>query len=317
MTLKTPSVLAFERKLDISDATFWQTNGKDKMPVLVQEKSVRGTISNRLKNAIASDPAKLDSEIQKANLQTVDASFLDESCDTLITRFTVKVLPFDGKANVCNEQAYQNALLDVVQAYKDEHGFDELARRYAYNIANARFLWRNRMGAESVSVVVTLGDESVKFANARELSLNNFDYQDDKLARLASWIKGGLMGDKFTILTVEAYAKVGFGQEVYPSQELILDTGSKKRRCFIVWATRAKTVLVCTHKRSVTPFVRLMIGIQMPSFLWRPSLMERLPPLARHFVSPKKSRTFIACLTVGLKTAKSQATTSNTTSWAY
>ncbi|MBE9590102.1 type I-F CRISPR-associated protein Csy3 [Moraxella sp. K127] len=230
MTLKTPSVLAFERKLDISDATFWQTNGKDKMPVLVQEKSVRGTISNRLKNAIASDPAKLDSEIQKANLQTVDASFLDESCDTLITRFTVKVLPFDGKANVCNEQAYQNALLDVVQAYKDEHGFDELARRYAYNIANARFLWRNRMGAESVSVVVTFGDESVEFANARELSLNNFDYQDDKLALLASWIKGGLMGDKFTILTVEAHAKVGFGQEVYPSQELILDTGSKKSK---------------------------------------------------------------------------------------
>lgn len=231
--LTTPSVLAFERKLDISDATFYQTAGIDGQaisPVTVQEKSVRGTISNRLKNAITSDPAKLDAEIQKANLQTVDASFLDESCDTLIARFSVKVLPFHGIANVCNQQDYQKALLELVQTYKDEHGFLELARRYAHNIANARFLWRNRMGAESVVVTVTFGEESLVFKNARTLALNHFNHSDDDLARLANWIQGGLAGDKFTLLSVEARAVVGYGQEVYPSQELILDTGSKKSK---------------------------------------------------------------------------------------
>lgn len=57
-TLKTASVLAFERNLDISDAYLWQTNSqadtdknKDstRTPVVIKEKSVRGTISNRLK----------------------------------------------------------------------------------------------------------------------------------------------------------------------------------------------------------------------------------------------------------------------------
>ena len=53
--LKTASVLAFERKLDPSDALFqagkWddRDHGKQWPTVNVREKSVRGTISNRLK----------------------------------------------------------------------------------------------------------------------------------------------------------------------------------------------------------------------------------------------------------------------------
>ena len=54
-TLKTASVLAFERKLDPSDALLFSGSWKDRQsqsgwaPVAVREKSVRGTISNRLK----------------------------------------------------------------------------------------------------------------------------------------------------------------------------------------------------------------------------------------------------------------------------
>ena len=98
--LKTASVLAFERKLDISDAFFWQKDSKDDkasaIPVPIREKSVRGTISNRLKSAIASDPVKLDAEIEKPNLQRVDAAALDDDKDTLIVRWSCKALPFDG-----------------------------------------------------------------------------------------------------------------------------------------------------------------------------------------------------------------------------
>ena len=53
--LKTASVLAFERKLDPSDAVFHAGNWEDLAksaswpPVRLREKSVRGTISNRLK----------------------------------------------------------------------------------------------------------------------------------------------------------------------------------------------------------------------------------------------------------------------------
>ena len=59
-TLKTASVLAFERKLSNSDAQMysgdWGSVGNNNgwSPIIVNEKAVRGTISNRQKNAIQS-----------------------------------------------------------------------------------------------------------------------------------------------------------------------------------------------------------------------------------------------------------------------
>lgn len=236
--LKTASVLAFERNLDVSDAYLWQTNSQNKAddkeptrsPVTIKEKSVRGTISNRLKNPNKMDPAKLDAETEKANLQTVDSASLDEENDTLITRFSVKVLPFTGKPNVCNDQNYQQALEQVVSDYIHNQGLDELSRRYAINILNARWMWRNRVGAEKISVTVRCNDKTISLEDAKAYSLKNFDTEDDSVKQVANWIKAGLSGDEFIILYVEAQAVIGFGQEVYPSQELILDTGSKKSK---------------------------------------------------------------------------------------
>lgn len=233
MTLKTASVLAFERSLDISDATFFQINSANKeskpIPVKITEKSVRGTISNRLKNAIANDPAKLDAEIEKANLQKVDSASLNEDCDTLIVKWSCKVLPFTGTPNVCNNQDYQRALLAAVTDYLNEQGVAELAKRYATNITNARWLWRNRVGAESIGVSVKYANETLTF-DAQSMSLKNFEANNADLTKLAKQIEKGLSGDEFVILYIEAKANMGYGQEVYPSQELVLDTGKTKSK---------------------------------------------------------------------------------------
>ena len=239
-TLKTASVLAFERNLDISDAFFAQRDSQNKeskpQPVTIKEKSVRGTISNRLKNPEKIDPAKLDAEIEKANLQRVDSASLDESCDTLIVTWSCKVLPFTGKPSVCNNQDYQKALVDTVQGYLDTHGVSELARRYATNISNARWLWRNRVGAERISVDVscTVNDAKLSFSfDAKSISLRGFDsdtQHTDDINQLSNLIEQGLNDDAFIILYVKASAIMGYGQEVYPSQELVLDTGKTKSK---------------------------------------------------------------------------------------
>lgn len=235
--LKTASVLAFERNLDISDAFFTQQNSQNKdskaQPVSIKEKSVRGTISNRLKNPEKTDPAKLDAEIEKANLQRVDSAALDEDCDTLVVTWSCKVLPFSGKPSVCNDQDYQQALVSTVQDYLDNQGVGELARRYATNIANARWLWRNRVGAESIIVNVSCDIDGTKQNfefDAKSISLKDFNTDDSKINELAGLIEKGLNDDTFIILYVKATAIIGYGQEVYPSQELVLDTGKTKSK---------------------------------------------------------------------------------------
>lgn len=233
MTLKTASVLAFEKNLDCSDGFYWQYDSarseQAATPVGISEKSVRGTISNRLKNAVANDPMKLDAEIQKPNLQTIDNAALDENKDTLLVKWSCKVLPFSGQPCACNNQDYQSALMEKVRDYIDAHGFDELAKRYAANIANARWLWRNRVGAERIEVRVTRGEQTLTF-DAKSYSIHHFDHDDEQLATLAQWIADGLADKQFTILYIEAHAHIGYGQQVFPSQELVLDTGNRKSK---------------------------------------------------------------------------------------
>ncbi len=236
-TLKTASVLAFERKLDPSDALMYagqweQRDSADSwQPVVMREKSVRGTISNRLKTK-DQDPAKLDAAIENPNLQTVDVATLSHDADTLMTRFTLRVLGGAGKPSACNNADYQAKLNAMVKGYVASHGFTELARRYAHNLANGRFLWRNRMGAEAVEVRIRLLEQGSAISewifDALTLSLRDFTPSDAAKAdldELAGHISNGLSGERYVLLEVVAYARVGAGQEVFPSQELILDRG--------------------------------------------------------------------------------------------
>ncbi|CAM3773774.1 type I-F CRISPR-associated protein Csy3 [Castellaniella denitrificans] len=236
MSLKTASVLAFERKLDPSDALFaagqWDDQSEaDQWPAVgIKEKSVRGTISNRLK-AAEQDPAKLDAAIENPNLQTVDVAALPADADTLKVSFTLRVLPGTGKPSACNSAEYEAKLMQVVGGYVEANGFTELARRYAHNLANGRFLWRNRVGAEEVSVIVSLLErgrvtQSWTF-DALSLGLRNFEAGDAQADRdaVAALIADGLAGKRHVLLQVTAFARIGAGQEVFPSQELVLERG--------------------------------------------------------------------------------------------
>jgi len=236
--LKTASVLAFERKLDPSDALFasgaWDARGDAAgwPAITVRVKSVRGTISNRLKTK-DQDPAKLDASIENPNLQTVDVATLPASADTLKVQFTLRVLGSTGTPSACNNAPYRAKLLQTVQAYKDTTGFAELARRYAVNIANGRFLWRNRIGAESVEIQVSRMQDGRAASqwtfSALAQPWRSFDIAGDKgLGELAAAIEEGLAGRGYVLLAITAFVRVGAGQEVFPSQELILDKGTSR-----------------------------------------------------------------------------------------
>lgn len=236
-TLKTASVLAFERKLDPSDALFFAGRWQERdasgnwPPVGIQTKSVRGTISNRLK-AKDQDPAKLDAAIENPNLQTVDVAMLPHQADTLKVIFTLRVLAGTGHPSACNSDEYRQKLTAVIKEYVDKYKFSELAQRYAENLANGRFLWRNRIGAEQIEVrIERLVDGKAEQGwtfDALDFRLLDFAAPvaaQTGLQGLSSLIAAGLRGDEHVLLRVTAYARIGEGQEVFPSQELILDRG--------------------------------------------------------------------------------------------
>jgi len=240
--LTPASVLAFERKLSNSDgfmyAGTWPQKQEfdqvDWLPINIRQKDVRGVIANRLKNSITNDETKLDAEIQKANLQTVDTAALPEYSDTLKLHFSLRVLGDLSTPTVCNSPDYQQKLKEIIDDYIASHQFEELAKRYASNLANGRFLWRNRIGAEQVIIeikhIVDKAAKTIWTFNADDFDIRNFDKSNDDLDKLKEEIKKGLKGTAFTLFEINAYARLGKAQEVFPSQELVLNTAGDSQK---------------------------------------------------------------------------------------
>ena len=110
-----------------------------------------------------------------------------------------------------------------------------MAERYAYNLANGRVLWRNRIGAEQIEVNIHQlqeGKITKKWTfQALDFSLRDFKIPAEAkkdLQEITNIIKSGLEGKTYVLLEIVAFVRIGNGQEVFPSQELILDKSNKK-----------------------------------------------------------------------------------------
>ncbi len=229
--IKVASVLSFEKKLVPSDGYMYGTSWDNRSkctPLHLIEKSVRGTISNRLKPAIKNDPLKLNAEVEKANLQTVDFCSLSPEQDTLKLSFSLKILG-SVAPSACNSSEFKKSLHIASKKYIKNNGFTELAKRYALNIANARFLWRNRVGAENIEVHVKFNDTSLTF-DALKFNTKSMECEDKDLLSLGEKIAATLASeDDFLLLDIECFAKIGKAQVVYPSEELVLDKGKAQK----------------------------------------------------------------------------------------
>jgi len=239
---ETPSVLAFERKLEPSDALFFSGNWGDCndsskwQPITLKEKTVRGTVVHRL-TPTEEDPARLNQDEEKANIQTVDVANLPDSHDTLRICFTLRVRRGFAEPTACNRLDYYERIKAIVDRYLAHKGLDVLARRYARNLANGCFLWKNRISAEQVVVRVDSlkrGD-SVRhwvFDSFSEAlcEMRNWESDVEGLSDLASLVANGLLGQEHVLLRVTAFARVGAGQEVFPSQEFIQEPKGGKQK---------------------------------------------------------------------------------------
>lgn len=241
-----PSMLAFERKLEVSDALMmagdwdqWQQKEKENAQKEIekqepyqwqkikvtkrQNRSTQSAYGTKNEDKVKPNPVSSDSD---------DAN-LPYDKNTLKVSFTLRVIGNLGEPFGCNDPVFGKAFKEKIVEFKAE-GLRELALRYAQNIASGRFLWRNRVSAETVSVVVKLSNsEDPIMFNGYDFPLNDFSAKRDDaaLTQMADAIFQGLNSkDEFTCLYVDAYVRLGNGQHVFPSQEM--NMGEKKKVLF-------------------------------------------------------------------------------------
>lgn len=220
-----PSVLAFSRKIEPSDglmlAGLWTHQDKSSDWQIIE-------LHDKRNRATKSQYGVADEEKIQPNIVWGDDANLPHDLDTLKVIFTIKFLGNLDQATANNKPEFLSKLKQAYTGYKNEIGLKPLAKRYAQNLANARFLWRNRVGAEQVVVKITNTENTAqtwKFENAQKIPLNDFESNNQasdtqQIESLADLIADSFVTGKYLLLKVEAFAKVGLGQRVFPSQEM-------------------------------------------------------------------------------------------------
>ena len=234
--IKLPSLLSFERKLETSDGLMYAGNWDDRKKDYIDDKKKNLAwnpikITSRYNRATKSmySIRNKDSEKIEPNLAEGDDANLPMNKDTLKLYFTLRVVGNLGKPFSCNKPDFAEVLKSKIEKFKNSQNIDDLAFRYAYNIANGRFLWRNRVCAERVKIYV---NDNLQF-NAYNFSLNNFDINsnDKDLGKLSDIIKEGLKSkNDYSLIKVTAYVRLGEGQHIFPSQEM--NMGEKRKTLF-------------------------------------------------------------------------------------
>lgn len=230
-----PGVLSFERKLEVSDGLMYAGSWSDadtKNPTS-DSASLWQPIDVTIRKNRSTQSAFNTPEHKKSQPNPVssdaEAACLPLDKEVLKVSFTLRVVGNLGATFGCNDPNFADKLLQQVDMFK-EQGARELAYRYAHNIASGRFLWRNRVCAEQIRVDVQIKGESTLSFDSYAYSLDDFEQKrsEAKLVALEEHIFNGLFHkDTFVFLKIDAYVRLGGGQNVFPSQEMNMGEKSK------------------------------------------------------------------------------------------
>lgn len=216
---KLPQILATQRGYVITDGQFFNVlPGNNRTPVEVINHTVIGV-----------DNKKLDANEFKslANPQSIDSAKLDVNALGYEVVFSISFLSIDrvlSKVAGNNSEELKVILGKFIKNSNNSDGLNEIAHRYARNILNGRWLWRNRMTAKSVAISVSAeGNTLVDKFNALSVSLNDFKGYSQEENKLAKIIQEQLQNENISELKVTALVtpRVLGATEVFPSQNYI------------------------------------------------------------------------------------------------
>lgn len=224
---KLPGTLSFQRGTVVSDALMYNWSESSKpTPLHVLYHGIRGT-QNVVKEEKAGSAVGNARAREVSNVQHTESAKLSSEASHLLVEFSIRFLDLKhslfscapGKKDDMDEiNQFKDSLSSFIEQAKSSDGLAEVSRRYARNIGGARWLWRNRMAAESVEVeVLCEGFDPLTF-DSLSIPLNHFDEPSAQELELAARIQHGMSGQSSAALKVRA--KVDFGMsdvEVFPS----------------------------------------------------------------------------------------------------
>lgn len=228
---KLPGVLAFKRAHLVSDAEMFSRmpDGSD-LPIPVVRHGIRGTQNvNDGKGNEQQKKASTDGTREISNIQQTETARLHPEATALVVRFGLSMLDLADSLDSCvaaDKQEGRNmrdSVLDFIERAKNSQGMQQVALRYARNIANGRWLWRNRSIGAQITVIVNQGAAELARFDAKTIPMNQFDQASAAEQALAQALLQQMRGDSLEGLeiTAEVTLPIRGSVEVFPSQNYI------------------------------------------------------------------------------------------------
>ncbi len=240
---KLPGVLSFNRGHIVTDAEMFNDLGGELTPVEVIRHGIRGTqnVNDGKGNASQEKikkPKKAEENQESAqrgvreisNIQVTETAKLDPNAEALIVKFGVCMIDMAEGMTACVAadrnlgEKMREMVKNFIEKAKTSEGLQEVARRYARNILNGRWLWRNRTLAKSIQMTVKQEGKAIAtFANAKDISLYHFEEYQKAELEVAAALALQMQGKNLDGLEIEArlIMPMSGNIEVFPSQNYL------------------------------------------------------------------------------------------------
>jgi CRISPR-associated protein Csy3 len=226
---KLPGVLAFNRGHVVTDGEMFNEIGGqfEDYPVEVVRHGIRGT--QNINDGKGNEETAANGARNVSNIQITETAKLESNADALIVRFGLSMLDMAGSLDSCvaankdDGRMMRKTFVDFVERAKASAGIIEVARRYARNIANGRWLWRNRTIARLIEIEVSTQSGILAKFNAKAIPTNTFgDYSEGEI-KVADEIVKQMRGASLDGLTITARLTMPTkgATEVFPSQNYV------------------------------------------------------------------------------------------------
>ncbi|WP_019895600.1 type I-F CRISPR-associated protein Csy3 [Hydrogenovibrio halophilus] len=230
---KLPGVLSFKRGTIITDAVMLnEFDDGTTSPLMVVRHGIRGT-QNVNKEGGKTNAKGESSDRDPSNIQQTDTAKMHPDSVAMRVNFDLSFLPLKetlfasspGKELKPEEfKSFKKSLEEFIERACQSNGMKEIANRFARNILNGRWLWRNRTLASHVEITVLNGSEKLCSADALDIPLTSFENVNDEEKVLGRVIELALTG-KNHMPKLRVSARVTFpvqgALEVYPSQNYL------------------------------------------------------------------------------------------------
>ncbi len=209
---KLPEVLSFQRGVLCTDAPFWAITPEGERFIPVVRHGIRGTIN-------VQERKRVDKGTEIANVQITESAKTPPNATGIVVRFSMGFVPLDETLFATSDMAFRQHFLDFVERFRDSGELEEVCHRYARNVLNGRWLWRNRILAQVIRITVaSKGQTLVETKAVPELKrFGDYTESERKLALAFAEAIRGLSSQRFEI---EGRIEFGFqgAVEVFPSQ---------------------------------------------------------------------------------------------------